>query len=251
MGSERDDRANRAAVCGVHADHCDVPVAELVGVPADDRPALDPLPAIDGDLIGDRAPEPEPRRAQAAGGLDGGRHHEIADRIAVAGLFVVPLRVAPDLRPAGCRWRRVGVLRVEENVVSGSVRPRPRCDRGFPAPRCPSRRRGRLRRGRCGSSRRRGRGPWPPSARRSRAPARSGAGSPSGRRQPGERSKRMRLRPAAVRERSQAEGDVELDTAAGDHLVVHLGHALLQDVGDLGHVGRRHDERRSECRVVR
>ena len=68
-GRERDDRADRTAVWGVHPDHCDVPVAELVGVPADDRPALEPLPPVDGDLIGDRAAEPEPRRAQAAGSL--------------------------------------------------------------------------------------------------------------------------------------------------------------------------------------
>ena len=50
---------------------------------------------------------------------------------------------------------------------------------------------------------------------------------------------------------SQSEGDVELDPAARDDLLVDLCHALLEDVRDLCHLGRREDERRSERRVVR
>jgi hypothetical protein len=49
---------------------------------------------------------------------------------------------------------------------------------------------------------------------------------------------------------AQAECDVEVDPGARDDLLADLGHALLEDVRDLGHVRRRQDERRSERRVV-
>ena len=61
MRRERDDGADRAAVLVVDADHRDVAVALLVGVPAEDRPALDALAPVDGQLLGDR-----PRPADAA-----------------------------------------------------------------------------------------------------------------------------------------------------------------------------------------
>ncbi len=110
MRRERDDGADGAAGLVVDANHGDVAVALLVRVPAQDRAALVPLPAVDGDPLGDRAPEPEARRAGPPRRLDRGGDDEVADGIAVPDLLVVPVRVATDLRPAGCRRRRVRVL---------------------------------------------------------------------------------------------------------------------------------------------
>ena len=113
------------------------------------------------------------------------RDEQVADRVGVSDLLVVPVGVAADLRPAERRRGRVRVLRVEQDVVRRAapiaapirsrdpLRPRPRRADEVGADEHDPRRR-----------RRRARAPSPPSARRSRAPARTGGGTPSGRRRP-------------------------------------------------------------------
>src|SRR5262245_43273462 len=58
-------------------------------------------------------------------------------------------------------------------------------------------------------------------------------------------------RPAELTGRSsQTERDVELQLVAGHDPLADLGDALLEEIGDLPHVGRGQNERRRERGVV-
>ena len=161
---ERDDGADRASVLAVDPKDGDVAVALLLGVPAEDRPALDALAAVDRQPLGGRARPANACRLQAPCRLGRYRHEQVADHLRVVELLGVPLPVAADLRPAGRRRRGMGVLRVDQHVVAPSSRRRRRSARAPPAPRRPRRRRGR-RRAAPRVRRRRARAPSPPSAR--------------------------------------------------------------------------------------